>query len=207
MSGFQSKPQKLQGDRINARFLVDIDFNSNQKATHMRGYSKFVGKPEAIDPARSLHGFVSRLISNGYLDRSYFMEFRTNTLEGGELLLQLTPSNYELFGAAKFYLPLEVTLNQVFTLRKNGGDYLEILQEYRQQPKTKEKDLFSFQQGKFKNEQELRAHCQKLFHQLKFPLPRVEGFFNEYRKHFDNDTPYENPVVTNLANNFNANRN
>lgn len=210
----KATPPVFRGDSFNAMYLVDYKLKANQKRDDLRGYSKSVGKPECIDPYRNLQGFVSRILKAGYLDKSDFIQFRTNTFNPSEseVLVEITEFGYELHGAARLNFELQNRLEEFFLLRANGGDTKEVLEKYRQIPKVKEKDLFSFDQV-FRNEEELVNHCKRLINEFRFPRLRVEGFYKTYRLKFANalDNPagkeVANSIAEELAKNFRVNRN
>lgn len=209
----KATPPAFSGDSFNAMYLVDYKLKSNQKRSDLRGYSKSIGKPECIDPYKNLQGFVSRILKAGYLEKSNFIQFRTNTLNPSEseVLVELTEFGYELHGAARLNFQLQNTLDEFFLILRTGGDTKAVLEKYRQIPKVKEKDLFSFDQV-FRNEEELINHCKRLLHEFRFPRLRVEAYYKSYRMKFPNalDNPagkdITNAMAEELAKNFRVNR-
>lgn len=193
--------QKFDGDSYNAMYAADYNLNPDQKRDTLRGYSKAIGKSEHIDPYQNLKGFVLRILKAGWLEKSSYIVFRTNTFNPNEseILVEVTPYGYNLHGHAKFNFELINKLDEIYLLRSNGGDYIEVLKKYQQTPtvRTNEKSLFSFEQV-FKNEEELKQHCVKLLNDYKFPRLRVEGFFKSYRMKFEK--ALENPAGKDISN-------
>ncbi|WP_420153683.1 hypothetical protein [Siphonobacter sp.] len=206
-------PRKPQGDSIYAVWKATYYMTEGNAVKEMKGYSKFTGQTENSDPASSLLGFVSRLISNGYLEKTYYMEFYTNAFYSDrrqELVVELTPDNYELHGIAQAYYPLKKILDDVYAMKKNKLAYKDIAAQYKQGPKAAKKaedeKLFKFDPGRFKSEKEFGDYCQWLQDVKGYPRGRCVGFFQAYRKTFVSLKEADLPLVQDLANKWNINK-
>lgn len=205
----KSKPK---GDNVFATWKATYYMTEENAVKEMKGYSKFLGQTENSDPASSLLGYIGRLISNGYLEKTYYMEFYTNAFYNDrrqELVVELTPDGYTLHGIATAYYPLKKMLDDAYARKRAGHDYKDVVAQYKQAPKSnkeEEQKLFSFAPGRFKTEKEFSDYCKWLQEEKGFPRGRCVGFFQAYRQTFSALKEVEIPGVQELANKWNMNK-
>ncbi len=104
-----------KGDRMNATYRHE--FYQESRSLPFVGYSKMLGHDEAQDKEYLLEQYISRMLRNGYMEKSYCMDFFTNYQRGNEkdlLLVSINSTGYELTNGAELYPHLNNMLKHYF---------------------------------------------------------------------------------------------
>lgn len=175
------KKFKFVGDRLNASFRSEIYLNDGKI---LDGYSKHINHDEPKDREKCLVGFVSRLITNGYIQKSQYIVFYTNLNIGKDrdsILVELTPKSVTLSNEAELMLDLSNFLNNVYLRILDGQSFDEVRPTNR---KSFSPDLFKIA-GQFSTKQDLIDYCKKLTIQG-VPNGRRDGFYYAYLRAYPN---------------------
>ncbi len=151
--------KKYVGDRMNATFRHE--FYQADKALPFVGYSKFVGNNEAQNKEYLLEQYISRMLKNGYLEKSYAMNFFTNNNRGNDsdmLLVSINSMGYTLFNGVELYSQVDDLLKRFFQARNNPEAQTQILAN-RKRMGFQAEYWYDFKK-KFKDRAELIAHCK-----------------------------------------------
>jgi hypothetical protein len=149
------------GDRHNSTYRMRC--RQPQRDTPFVGYSKLVGHNEHINKEILLEKYIERMLNNGYLERSYLVEFLTNRNIGDnydDVLVSLDLEGYELYGDAKLHPFLDDMLKRFYANRKNKDPNSQI-KIYSNRKRTDSQDDFFNTKLKFNNKQELRNYYKK----------------------------------------------
>lgn len=109
-----------KGDRMNATYRHEF-FQEGLDLPFV-GYSKLLGHDEAQNKEYLLEQYISRMLRNGYLDRSYALIFLTNTKQGNQYdneLVTITEAGYTLTNGAELMPHLDKMLKFFFHNRRN----------------------------------------------------------------------------------------
>lgn len=124
-----SKPANLpKGDRINATYRHEF-FQENRSLPFV-GYSKLIGHDEAQNKEYLLEQYVSRMLRNGYLEKSYCMEFLTNNKQGNNtdyVLVSINSQGYTLTNGAELMPHLNNMLKTYFHNLRNPEAQKQVL--------------------------------------------------------------------------------
>ena len=189
------------GDRQHATYRHEIAL-ANQRVSRLTGYSKFVGNDEAHDKHKLLVDYVSRLVRNGYLQKSFEIVFYTNKGIGNDyddVLLELYPRTYKAHGAAKLNLGLTRFLSELYAAiaahgSEAGIEKAKAMATYVRKPEVDAH--YKFDRNLFKTHDDLVRHCQRLITEG-HRRPRVEGYYYKYMEIFPHTSP---PKTSNAPN-------
>jgi hypothetical protein len=150
-----------KGDRLNATYRHE--FYQMDRTSPFVGYSKMIGHQEAKDKEHLLEQYVSRMLKNGYLDRSYCMNFYTNLQQGNDqdtLLVSINPQGFVLHDRAQVFPHLKDLLTRYFANLGNPDKQFAIVSN-RKHTGSQVESMYDFKL-KFSDRNELVAHCQKV---------------------------------------------
>ena len=117
-----------KGDRMNATYRHE--FFQKDRDLPFVGYSKLIGHEEAQDKDYLLEQYVSRMLRNGYLEKSYCMTFFTNNKQGNnsdDVLVTITEGGFDLSGSAELNHHLKDMLSLFFQNRRNPDAQQRVL--------------------------------------------------------------------------------
>jgi hypothetical protein len=161
MQRLTSKSKYPKGDRTNATFRM-VAYQSHRVAPFV-GYSKMIGNPEAQDKDHVLEQYIFRMLRNGYLERSYCIEFYTNYQQGNDkdtLLVTLLNSEYQLGDDVLTNPYLKNTLERYYAKRSDPKtDHAMIAN--REKTKSGLELLYSFKR-KFFTKEDLITHGEEI---------------------------------------------
>ena len=196
------------GDRQYATYRHEI-LLANQKVGTFTGYSKFKGNDEANDKAKLLLDYISRIVRNGYLLKSYEISFYTNKNFGNDyddLLVQLYPHTFEVHGAAKLNIGLTHFLKTLYeTIKAHGAaaatEQSKSMVTYTKKPSIDQ--LFRFDKDRFPNHEALAAFCKQCIAEGQ-NRNRVEGYYYKCMEIFPH-TKIQKPSPSPDQQNYQAN--
>jgi hypothetical protein len=166
-----------KGDRLNATYRHE--FYQQNRTSPFVGYSKMIGHAEAKDKEHLLEQYISRMLKNGYLDRSYCMNFYTNDKLGNDrdvLLVSINTQGFVLHDRAQIYPHLRDLLTRFFANKDDPEKQFAIVSN-RKRTGTQVESMYDFKQ-KFNDRDELAAHCKKVKEQFgESQHERLKGFY------------------------------
>lgn len=167
----------LKGDRLNATYRHE--FYQQQRQSPFVGYSKMEGHNEANDKEHLLEQYIARMLRNGYLDRSYAMNFYSNDKTGNgndTLLVSINPTGYELHDRSQLFPHLKDMLNRFFAAKNDPTKQFEIISN-RKHTGSQVEAFFKFDLN-FKDKQALVDHCTKVIEKFgESQRPRLKGWY------------------------------
>ena len=153
--------KKYVGDRINATFRHE--FYQQDKSLPFVGYSKFVGNNEAQNKEYLLEQYISRMLRNGYLEKSYAMDFFTNYQLGNNkdlLLVSINSTGYTLSNGAELYTQVDDMLKRYFQNLGNSEAQTQVLAN-RKRMGFQAEYWYDFKK-QFANKNELISHIKRI---------------------------------------------
>jgi sugar diacid utilization regulator len=172
---------KNKADSEYATYWWDIHFNSTQKATKMRGYSKFIGQPENTCKHAVLRRVVRMFSNHNYLERVNYIEVHMREasivqLDKDAVVLTLYPDSWEW---ADVTSEIAQTNNKyvkdVYAIR--AGDKTVKLQPLPRSENSKDNLLDATKRNKyFRSLDHLQEECIKLT-KSGLPSGHVTQFF------------------------------
>lgn len=150
-----------KGDRLNATYRHE--FYQEARTSPFVGYSKMLGHAEAKDKEHLLEQYVSRMLKNGYLDRSYCMNFYTNNQQGNgedDLLVSINPQGFVLHDRTQLFPHLRDLLTRFFA-NKDDPDKQFAVVSNRKHSGSQVQSMYDFKL-KFRDRDELAEHCKKV---------------------------------------------
>lgn len=182
MNPIKKKPDFI-ADKVDSTYRWEI-YLTNGKI--LDGYSKSQNRAENQDKEALLLGCLTRLLNNGYLDKSFQLLFyRREFLHRSQdtPILQLNDEDFEPFDILKLQLPITEFLERVYKarkLKKSGLDYKEFLPKPKPFRHTEEND-FLHSKTRFPTFESLINHCKYLLEEKKYPRQSVENFYRKLR--------------------------
>ncbi|PWK27208.1 hypothetical protein LV89_02023 [Arcicella aurantiaca] len=171
-----------KGDRLNATYRHE--FYQEQRTSPFVGYSKMLGHAEAKDKEHLLEQYISRMLKNGYLDRSYCMNFYTNNQQGNgldELLVSITPFQFQIHGAAQLFPHLKDMLQKFFANKNDPTKQQQYLAS-RKRSGSQVEPFYDFKLT-FTSEQALIDHCNEVIRRFgEDQRPRLKGWYWKMRE-------------------------
>jgi hypothetical protein len=161
MERLSSKTKYPKGDRINATFRM-VAYQAHRDAPFV-GYSKMIGNPEAQDKDHLLEQYIFRMLRNGYLERSYCVEFYTNFQQGNDqdtLLVTLLDKEYQLGDDVLTNPYLKNTLDRFYAKRADPTTDHDMIAN-REKAKTGLELAYSFKR-KFYSKDDLIKHGEEI---------------------------------------------
>lgn len=166
-----------KGDRMNATYRHE--FYQEARSLPFVGYSKMLGHDEAQDKEYLLEQYISRLLRNGYLQKSYCMSFFTNYQHGNNddlLLVSITSTGYELSNGAELHPHLNDTLKRYFQNLNNPEKQNEVLAN-RKRMGFQAEHWYDFKKV-FNSKQALVDHCSEIIKNFgEGQRPRSKGYY------------------------------
>jgi hypothetical protein len=179
MQKLPSKSKYPPGDRMNATFRMAA-YQAERVAPFV-GYSKMVGNAEAQDKDHVLEQYIFRMLRNGYLERSYCIEFYTNYQQGNDqdtLLVTLLDHEYVLGDDALTNPYLKNTLDRFYAKRSNPNTDNAMIAN-RERAKSGLELMFSMKR-KFFSKEDLIKHGDEILRKYgEGQRLRLRGWYNQ----------------------------